>query len=70
MSSRSIWTVIIKEAFTDNKGIRQGRPNCIQNDGTPDTSVTAPLGTLCWDYTNSIVYINEDGSTNWLPISV
>ena len=70
MSSRSLWAVIVKEAFTYNKGIRQGRPNCIQGDGSPDTAVTAPLGTLYWDYTNSIAYICEDSANNWLPISV
>ena len=70
MSSRSIWATIIKEAFTYNKGVRQGRPNCIQGDGSPDTAVTGKTGLLYRDYTNSIAYTCEDNSTNWLPISV
>lgn len=70
MSSRSLWSVIVEEAFNGNKAIMRGRPNCIQGDGSPDGVVTGKVGLLYWDYTNSIAYICEDASTNWLPISV
>lgn len=65
----SAWENIVRKAFEDNQMIRHGNPKVIMNDGSPNTSVTAPIGTLCWDYTNSDSYINTDGSTTWVKIN-
>lgn len=65
----SLWATVVHRAFRENKGILSGNPNIILNDGSPDTAVTAAFGTLCYDYTNDDVYINEDGSTNWIQIN-
>ena len=65
----STWSTIVHKAFYDNQGVERGNPNCIENDGSPNGSVTAKLGTLCWDYTNSDAYINTDGSTTWVQIN-
>lgn len=37
-------------------------------DGSPNTALTAPKGSLCWDYTNSDMYVNTDGATAWTKI--
>ncbi len=37
-------------------------------DGSPDGALTGELLALCWDYTNSDIYINTDGATAWSKI--
>gem|GEM_PF-4273909 len=32
---------------------------------SPDTVVTAAIGSIYWDSTNSVCYINSDGATDW-----
>lgn len=64
----AVWDVIVESAFPDNKGIKIGNPNCIIAD-TPNGNETAPQGTLCWDSTNSNVWVNTDGSTTWVQLS-
>lgn len=69
-ASKGYWHKIVENAFQYNQGIKVGNPDCIGGDGNPDGVVTGKLGLLYWDYTNSIAYVCEDNSTNWLPISV
>ncbi len=42
----------------------------LQVDANPDTSDTAPLGTLATDSTNGKLYINTDGATAWTEFGV
>ena len=39
-----------------------------QYDGSPNGALTGELLGLCWDYTNSDVYINTDGGTTWAKV--
>ena len=36
-----------------------------QFSGDPNGSVTARLATLGWDFTNKVLYVNDDGVTSW-----
>lgn len=61
------WATIIDKAFTGNKGIKHGRPNIIINAGVPSSA--APVGTLCWDVTNSDAYICTVATGTWVKIN-
>ncbi len=37
-------------------------------DGSPNGALTGEILGLCWDYTNSDLYINTDGGTTWVRI--
>lgn len=66
-SPSQAWGALVKKAFQHNKGILHGNPNLIVTDGVPDDSL--PLGTLCWDVTNSDGYIATDGAGTWVKIN-
>lgn len=62
------WQALIKVSFVGNKGIRNGQPNVLVSAGAPST-ITAPVGTLCWDVTNSDGYICTVANTTWVKIN-
>lgn len=37
-------------------------------DGSPNGALTGELLGLCWDYTNSDIYINTNGATAWSKV--
>jgi hypothetical protein len=65
----SAWGAVVNKAFQFNQGILRGKPNVIEYTATPNGVITAKLGTLCWDVTNSDAYINTDGITTWVKIN-
>ena len=58
-------TTIIDKAFGGRQDIWQ---NVITNAGIP-SSITAPVGTLCWDTTNEDAYICTVADTTWVKIN-
>jgi len=67
--SVQIWNTIVKKAFINNQSIKHGNPKCLSYSATPEAAITAPIGTLCWDYTNEDAYINDDGATSWVKLN-
>jgi len=68
-SGPTAWAAIVNKAFSGNKKIKGGRPKVVVYSATPNAVITAPVGTLCWDITNSNAYINTDGATAWIVIN-
>ena len=62
------WQALIKKSFQYNKGVRNGQPDVIVTNGAP-TSITAPIGLLAWDVTNSDGYICTVADTTWVKIN-
>jgi hypothetical protein len=61
------WKAIVHKAFSGNQGILRGKPNVLVSGGAP-ASFTAPIGTLCWDVTNSDAYMYLSTS-GWTKIN-
>ena len=64
----SAFAALCKVSFAGNRGIQRGKPNCMVAAGVP-SSITAPVGTLCWDVTNSDGYICTVASTTWVKLN-
>ncbi len=62
------WKAIVNKSFAGNQGILHGNPNIIVTSGAP-ASITAPIGTLAWDVTNSDGYICTVASTTWVKLN-
>ena len=45
-----------------------GHVHASEYNGSPNGALTGRLFELCWDYTNSDVYINTNGATAWTKI--
>lgn len=61
------WGAIVKKAFPGNKRIKVGRLKIIVSTGVPDEA--QPVGTLCWDKTNSNAYICTVATGTWVKIN-
>jgi hypothetical protein len=62
------FTALANVSFAGNKGILRGKPNVMVSNGAP-ASFNAPVGTLCWDVTNSDGYICTVANTTWVKIN-
>ena len=51
-----------------NIGIIAAAKYVSKYDGSPNGALTGELLELCWDYTNSDIYINTDGGTTWVRV--
>ena len=58
-------TTIVDKAFGGRSDIFT---NIMTYAGVP-TGLTAPVGTLCWDTTNSDAYIYTVADTTWVKIN-
>jgi hypothetical protein len=57
----------VRKAFSGNQKIRTGRPKVVVKAGVP--TEVAPVGTLCWDTTNSNAYICTVATGTWVKIN-
>lgn len=62
------WKALVNKSFAGNQNILHGNPNVMISDGAP-SSFNAPVGTLCWDVTNSDGYICTVANTTWVKIN-
>lgn len=62
------WQKMCKVTFAGNQGIMRGKPNLVVTNGAPST-ITAPVGTLAWDVTNSDGYVCTVASTTWVKMN-
>lgn len=67
MATTGTWGAIVKKAFSGNQRIKAGRPRLIVSTGAP--SGAQPVGTLCWDKTNSDAYICTVATGTWVKIN-
>lgn len=62
------WKALVEKSFHGNQGILRGKPNVMVSNGAP-SSFNAPVGTLCWDVTNSDGYICTVANSTWVKIN-